>query len=106
MSVKIFVRREHEILAVCWTGANFAECEAFVNGYAAKMQPDEDGKVEIRLTSGLFTRKVAREGDWIVKDGEFVTVWTAEELAARTTERAWLAKPVEKSFADAKEVAE
>ena len=96
--VTTFVRKEHELEAICWNGSNFAECEAFVNGYAAKMQPDEDGKVEIRLTSGLFTRKVAREGDWIVKDGEFVTVWTAEELVDRTTERKWLTKPMSKTI--------
>ena len=37
------------------------------------------------LTYGLFSRKIAKKGDYIVKDGEFGTVWSPEELAEKTT---------------------
>ena len=99
---KTFIRREHDIEAVQWTGKNLEECEAFTNGYVAVMLPDGEGNVNIRLTSGLFTRKVAEQGDWIVKDGELVTVWKHDELLAKTTGMAFTGDSSKNDFADAK----
>ena len=77
----VVVRREHEIEVCRWTGQNFEECDRFVNGYLIRCANGE----EVMLTYGLFSRKVAKKGDYIVKDGEFATVWSPEELAEKTT---------------------
>ena len=79
------IRNVHEIEAVCWKGDNFDECDRFTNGYVVRLRPKDDRGGEVMLTCGLFTRKVAKVGDFIVRDGEFITVWTPEEMAEKTT---------------------
>lgn len=67
--------RAHEIEAVKWTGKNYDELDHFTNGYVVRLRPKDDDLGEIMLTCGLFTRKVAKVGDWIVKDQDYLTVW-------------------------------
>ena len=78
---QVVIRTAHEIEVCRWTGQNFEECDRFVNGYLIRCANGE----EVMLTYGLFSRKVAKKGDYIVKDGEFATVWSPEELAEKTT---------------------